>query len=462
GYEDSWAPARLSSASFLAQSGHLVGLTDIRRGLVLDLNPSVTSSTTGVRTTDGWEYNGGAPELGGTVRWGITNNLSLTGTANPDFSQVETDAGQAVFDPRDESFFQEKRPFFLDGIEQFTTPNNLVYTRRVIQPIAAVKLTGKGLGTDVAFLSAVDDRDLSASGDHPIYNLLRLQRDVGTSSRLGLVYTDRIEGGDYNRVLGTDGRIIFGGVNTIQFQLAGSRTRTASVTETARLWFARYIHNGRTFGLRASINAIHEDFRARSGFLPRPGEAHAQIDPRVTLYGHPGSVLESFTFDVNLLGDWRYRELMDGTGMRDGKMHFNANAILRGGWQLTASYLTEFFGYPFEIYTGYPLELPRAGGGADTVAFVGRPRIPNRDYVLSLTTPDFKQLSANGFILWGNDENFYEWASGRIIIANGEVDWRPTDKLRFNGSYQLQQVNRRTDGSRVNALHIPRLKMEYQ
>ncbi|HEY9507096.1 MAG TPA: carbohydrate binding family 9 domain-containing protein, partial [Gemmatimonadales bacterium] len=66
GYEDSWAPARRSSASFLAQAGRLVGLTDLRRGLVLDMNPSVTSRTTGQRNGSGWEYVGGSPEVGGT------------------------------------------------------------------------------------------------------------------------------------------------------------------------------------------------------------------------------------------------------------------------------------------------------------------------------------------------------------------------------------------------------------
>ena len=190
GHEDSWAPARRASASFLGQGGHLVGLTDLHRGLVLDLNPSVTSRTTGAPSPTGWDYQGGSPEFGGTVRWGISNNLSLTGTANPDFSQIESDAGQLLFDPRDESFFQEKRPFFLDGIEQFTTPNNLIYTRRVVQPAAAAKLTGKYLSTDVAVLSAVDDEQVSAGGqDHPFFNILRLQRDVGAESRIGVVYT---------------------------------------------------------------------------------------------------------------------------------------------------------------------------------------------------------------------------------------------------------------------------------
>src|SRR5919107_1919371 len=176
GREDSWTPAKRARASFLGQSGRLVGLTDLRRGVVLDFTPSLTSRTTGAEGASGWEYSGGGPEVGGTVRWGITNNLTLNGSANPDFSQVESDAQQFAFDPRNELFFQERRPFFLDGIEQFSTPNNLIYTRRIVQPVVAAKLTGKAFGTDVAVLSAVDERIGSATdGDHPVYNLLKGQ-----------------------------------------------------------------------------------------------------------------------------------------------------------------------------------------------------------------------------------------------------------------------------------------------
>jgi hypothetical protein len=464
GAEDSWAPAKRASASFLAQSGHLIGLTELRRGLVLEFNPSLTSKTTGAPGANGWAYAGGAPELGGSVRWGITNNLNLNATANPDFSQVESDEGQFLFDPRNELFFSEKRPFFLDGIEQFTTPNSLIYTRRIVQPVAAAKLTGKGFGTDIALLSAVDDPAVSASGeDHPIYNLLRLQRDVGAKSRLGMVYTDRIVGSDFNRVAGLDARLLFGEVYSVNLQVAGSHTRTAGATTTAPLWYARVARNGRTFGFRAQLNGSDPDFRARSGFFPRPGLSHANLDPRVTLYGRPGSLVESVTGDVNLDGLYRYDQFATSAGMQEEKVHVNTNVRLRGGWTAGASVLIERFGYPSEVYTDYRIELPRAdGSGADTVPFVGRPSIPNRDYVLQLETPEFAQFSGNLFVLWGHDENFYEWASGDLALFNAGLDWRPTDKVRLNGTYQLQRVGRRSDGSTVNIQHIPRLKVEYQ
>jgi hypothetical protein len=464
GHEDSWAPAKRASASFLGQSGRLVGLKNLRRGVVLDITPSITSRSTGTRGSSGWDYAGGGPELGGTVRWGITNNLTLNGTANPDFSQVESDVQQFAFDPRQEIFFSEKRPFFLDGIEQFNTPNLLIYTRRIVQPVAAAKLTGKAFGTDLALLSAVDDRAGSATGeDHPVYNVLRVQRDIGSQSRLGLVYTDKIDGSNYNRVAGADARLVFGGVYSAQLQLAGSRTRANGITTSAPLWQAGFAANGRTFGLRYIITGIDEDFRARSGFISRPGIAHATLNHRVTTYGRRGGLVESLTGDVTLDGTWQYDRFVHGEGIQDQKLHFNANTTLRGGWQVGGSILMESFGYPEDVYSNYAIELPRSDGtGADTVAFTGTPTIPNLDYVLSLDTPEFSHFSGNVFVLWGRDENFFEWASADIVIANLTLGWRPTDKLRLEGIYQLQSVARRTDGRTVNVQRSPRLKLEYQ
>ena len=463
GHEDSWAPAKRASASFLGQSGRLVGLRDLRRGVVLDVTPSLTSRSTGSRGTSGWDYAGGGPELGGTVRWGVTNNLTLNGTANPDFSQVESDAQQFVFDPRNELFFSEKRPFFLDGIEQFNTPNLLIYTRRIVQPVAAAKLTGKALGTDLALLTAVDDRLGSTTGDHPIYNLLRVQRDLGSQSRVGVVYTDRIDGNNYNRVAGADARLVFGGVYSSQLQLAGSRTRSNGVTTTAPLWSARFARAGRTLGMRYTMTGINEQFQARSGFISRPGIVHATLTHSATVYGQPKGLIENFTGDVTLDGTWEYQRFVHGQGIQDQKLHFNTNTRLKGGWQVGASVLVESFGYPSDVYTDYALEVPGAGGaGLDTVPFTGTPTIPNLDYVLSLDTPEFSHFSGNIFFLWGHDENFFEWASAKITWLELTLDWRPTPKLRVNGFYRLQYVGRRTDGSTVDLWRSPRLKVEYQ
>lgn len=464
GFEDSWVPAERASASFLGQGGRLTGLRGLVRGLALDITPEITSRLAGGRTQGGsWDYDRNGPELGGTVRFGVTNDLTLNGTANPDFSQVEADVSQIQFDPRDALFFPEKRPFFLDGLELFQTPNNLVYTRRVVQPVAAVKLTGRAFGADVGLISAVDDRVASfSSDDHPVVNVLRVQQNVGGRSRLGAVYTDRVEGDHANRVAAVDGRLVHGKSN-LTFQYGQSYTREFGERYSGPIWNARFTHNGRRFGVRWAVNGISPQFRTRSGFIPRNGDVNLTLVNLVTFNGKPGGLVESFTPDISLIGRWSYDNFTQGDGLRDQLLHLNLNATLRGGWTAGASLLVEKFGYDPRLYRGYALEVPGPGGvGLDTIPFTGQPKIPNRDYVLSVGTPEFSGFSANGFILWGQDENFFEWASANLLSADASINWRPTDQLRIEARYRENRYQRRTDGSLVGRQRIPRVKVEYQ
>ena len=81
----------------------------------------------------------------------------------------------------------EKRPFFLDGLELFDTPNQLIYTRRIVAPRGGLKLTGKLAGTNVAAMTLEDDNNYSWTGDHhPLFGIARLRRDFGRKYTLGI------------------------------------------------------------------------------------------------------------------------------------------------------------------------------------------------------------------------------------------------------------------------------------
>lgn len=463
GVEDSWAPARREGASFLAQAGRLKDLHDLRRGLVLDLNPVATSKIDGAARPAGWGYDPSRPEFGVNVRWGVTSNLTMNGTVNPDFSQVESDAGQFQFDPRQALFFPEKRPFFLDGIEQFATPNNLIYTRRVVAPVAATKLTGKISGrTSIAYLAAVDDRAMSASGDdYPVFNILRLQRDLFTSSRVALVYTDRLDGDRSNRVIGADTRLVWRDSYSLSLQAAASRTAIGGAATTAPLWQAVFARTGRRFGLRYTARGVDPDFRAAAGFISRTGVAALTANHQVITYGAAGSALDRWTSDVLVDGTWQYDDFVSGRPSQDRKLHFNNNFRFRGGWDVGGSVLIESFGYDESLYTNYALGQETAAG-MQFLPFVGGERLPNLDFVISANTPQRAGLEFHGFGLWGKDENFYEWSSADIVFLNAGLAWKPTEKLRVDARYQLQSFRRRTDGTIVGIRRIPRLKMEYQ
>jgi hypothetical protein len=461
--EDSWAPARRANASFLRQSGSLRGLTDLRRGLVLDVTPEVTQRTTGVPATVGpsWRYEAERPKIGGNIRWGMSNNFTLNGTVNPDFSQIESDASQVTFDPRQALFFAEKRPFFLDGTEFFNTPKNLVYTRRIVQPVAAAKVTGKVAGFSLGVLNAVDGTSGSADGaGHPVYTIARMQGDIGSRAKLGLTLTDRTEGGRFNRVASVDARRVFSSIYSAQAQYAHSYTRLApgGASTNAPLWNAVVSRNGKSFKFRYAFDAVDERFRTQSGFIGRGGIAQGLLDQWYTYYFKPGGFLESVTYDPILMYTWRYSALVHQGDAIEKKFHNRIAFTAKGGWSGDATVMTETFGFDPALYAGY--RVLRTPG--DTAPFTGNPRIGNRDFGVTLNTPQWKHVSASAFYLWGSDENFLEWAPADIIFAQFNAELRPTDRLRVTSSYIKQRFVRQTDHTQVQDVRIPRLKLEYQ
>ncbi|HEY9225189.1 MAG TPA: DUF5916 domain-containing protein, partial [Gemmatimonadaceae bacterium] len=461
GYEDSWAPAKRANASFLAQAGTLDGLTGFDRGLVLDLNPVATRKATGTPGVNGWGYTHPRPQLGVNVRWGLTNNLTLNGTARPDFAEVESDASQIVLDPRQSLYFSEKRPFFLDGLDQFNVPNRLVYTRRIAAPEGALKLTGKVAGTNIGFLSAGDDNALSPNGKiYPYYNILRAQRDVGGQSRIGMAYTDRVMGGDYNRVADVDGRMVFGGVYTGSFQYAQSYDRTGTKVTNAPLFEASIVRNGKRYGARYLVRGIDEDFRTLSGFISRPGLAYGIIEQRGTRFNQRGSRLETLTGQISFDHNWQYSHFGHGDA-QDKKFHVSTSAGLRGGWTVGAGVYWETFGWDANLFRNYRIERT-VGTTVDTIPFTGVGRIPNRDYVFTMSTPQWPRFNASAIYIYGQDENFFEWAQANINYLSLNLNFRPTDQLRVASTLVYQDYQRRTDGSYVGRNAIPRVRAEYQ
>ncbi len=255
------------------------------------------------------------------------NNLTLTGTVHPDFAEVESDAGQIVLDPRRALRFAEKRPFFLDGLEQFTVPNSLIYTRRIANPDDAFKLTGKSGSTTLGLLSARDDPSLSPTGrDGIYYNIVRTQTDIGGTSRIGMAYTDRVVGDDYNRVADVDGRMVFGKLYTGTFQYARSFDRTSGTFRAAPLWDASLNRNGREFGFRYTLNGIDDNFRAPTGFITRGAIAHGAIDHRGTWFNKRGSLFETVTGDMLYDDIWEYSHFVRRGDAQDKKFHVTTSA----------------------------------------------------------------------------------------------------------------------------------------
>ena len=152
---------------------------------------------------------------------------------------------------------------------------------------------------------------------------------------------------------------------------------------------------------------------------------------------------------------------MHGGPIQNKQLHFNLNARLKGGWGVGAGYFLETFGYDPSIYSSYGLR--QSDGSVTPFTGGGGVALPNRDYALFANTPSWKRFDFNFFALAGlNDENYAEWASGRILFLNANGNIRPTDRLRINLSYNDSRVYRPTDGSRVLLQDVAASTVEYQ
>jgi hypothetical protein len=471
GHTDSWYPLKLAASSYLKQAGTLAGLTGLSAGLALDLNPFVTENVIGNPTagpTPGWGYGVERPDFGANVRWGITNNLLLNGTYRPDFAEVESDATELVLDPRNAVSYPEKRPFFLDGLEQFNTPNNLIYTRDIEAPIAASKLTGKVGDVGIAYLGAIDDEgSVALGGGHPAFDVLRLRDDFAQGSQIGAAFTDKEEGGSFNRLASIDTRITFAKVYSLSLQAAGSSTRDSAVTTEGPLWQATFTRAGRSFITSYNILGIDPEFVAASGFISRAGITTGSADWRYTFYPKH-TFMDTFGVDALINDTWVYRNFTDGHAPEDRRYHISLLSTLHGGWQLLFGLYAETYGYDPSLYANYYLGhiSPCGGHGCITdttyTKFVGSPVIPNTDYVFQMSTPVFSKFDLTLLQLGGRDENFYEWSQADISITELTLNYRPTDRLRAQLMYNAQIYWRHDDYSIAAKTLIPRLDIEYQ
>ena len=152
-------PISRETSGILNQGGHITGFEEIATERSLEIIPTVTISEEGRRVatlpssaslTNPALVDAGRfvnkpvnSDFGVSVKLGITPNITLDFTANPDFAQVEADQPVVTANQRFPIFFAEKRPFFLEGIDIFQTSIRAVHTRAIIDPDYAVKLTGK-------------------------------------------------------------------------------------------------------------------------------------------------------------------------------------------------------------------------------------------------------------------------------------------------------------------------------
>ncbi len=321
---DSWMPISRDRGDFLGQAGRITGLDDINTERQLEIIPSLTVSETGrrVRTLPfsfldrntgaidpGRFANGGLDfDPGVTVKFGITPAITLDFALNPDFAQVEADETVVTANQRFPIFFEEKRPFFLERIDIFQTRMNVVNTRAIVDPDAAVKLTGRRGRNTFGLLLASDNAPGNFSEDernqldecvqrrlidptiscgnierlidrNAAISVLRLRRDVGRDSSVGMFATSYNFIERRNQLGGFDGRFRLDPQTIAEFQVVGTHSRRFFYNpetdtrpyRTGNGFGYSYSldRTGRNFGFTINGVGRTRDYRAEVGFTPR-------------------------------------------------------------------------------------------------------------------------------------------------------------------------------------------------
>lgn len=390
-------------------------------------------------------------EAGFDLKWSPSADMAVDATINPDFSQIESDVAVISTNERFAVFLPEKRPFFLEGVELFSTPIQAVYTRTLTSPRWGARTTGRkgayaytmlvaqdrGGGSVIlplAYGSGFASQDFSS-----IAAIGRIRRDFGRNSYVSFLGTTReSEGGAYNRVFGPDFQLRLGENNTITGQLLYSTTRTPERRDLADEWNGQelqghgaqawYSYSDAKRDLYVQYSDYDDGFRADNGFVPQVGWRGSYAETGYT-FRPKGFFSRVRTylfgeFQDTQDGDLLYRLVSTGFGA-DGK---------------------------FRSFTRIRVARDRVANGGEVFE---RDRLY---YQVNFAVN--RVLSYVGFDGWMGDEvDFFNNRLGRGANMNASVQLRPTSHLQVSLSSGLRWLN--IDDDRLFTSQVERLRATY-
>jgi hypothetical protein len=284
------------SSCFVCRENVLVGLEGLPSGGHYVVAPYLSGSQEALP-----EDGPGSPLLndpaegtgGLDAKWMPNPDNAVDLTVNPDFSQVESDVAKISANEQFALFYPEKRPFFLEGMELFSTPVQAFYSRALTSPRWGLRGTGKS--SDTAYTVLVSDDRGGGSVIIPgptgssfapqdfasLLGVARVRHDIGRSFVSFLAVDREVEGGGHNRVLGPDFQWRPTEADTVTGQVLMSYTETPNRPDLDPEWDGRklsgggsdisYSHSTRTLDAGVQVKAFGDGFRADSGFVPQVG-----------------------------------------------------------------------------------------------------------------------------------------------------------------------------------------------
>ncbi len=410
---------------------------DLPNQLRLEALPAVTlSSTRDRQSPDSWAAADTIWQAGLDLKYGITPTSNLEMTINPDFSQVETDQMQVSVNQRYPIFFSEKRPFFMEVGNLFSVAAangsgnmfSAVHTRTIVDPAWGAKFTGDFSRFTMGVLAAGDelpDDELNPSQDATVL-FTRAKYLLGGDNFIGLLYTGRERGDDYNRVIATDSHFRFGSGHSVDVNGMYGFSGVEGEKKDGHALSFNYTYNQRPLGIDVVAEDYGRNFRMDSAFYNRTGFTclAAYVTPK--FYPKWKGVPWLRRIALRVGGNFTHDKLTDGDDL-----YFSGNLTLNTLWQGTLS-----------------LGINRADEH-----WAGRNFIQTRGSFSVYLQPR-PWITTNLNLSYGEAINYQQAFLGHRLNLGMGVTLRLGNQLSQNFNYTYQDFHRADDGSHVFDINI--------
>lgn len=284
---------------------------------------------------------GGDPEgeYGFDARYNLTSNFGVEATVNPDFATIEADVEQVNL-TRFELSYPEKRPFFLEGADNFNTRIRQFYSRRIGEIPWGVKLNGKVGGWNINAMTTESDPSSAgaavAKGDEAVYSVFRVGRETSGGSNVGLIGANRRYLGHDSGSLGAVSTLFFTGVLGMTSQAIKS---WGEADDGTWAWFLRPSYDSQFAHFHVRYTDIGEGIMENmngTGFVTDDDRREVDVEYLKTFWINRYGI-ESVKPNVNYNRYWNHEG-----GLRRWQDWSSLSATFLKKWNYTVSYSDEF------------------------------------------------------------------------------------------------------------------------
>jgi hypothetical protein len=450
-------PEMLPGQWVFDRPAHVV-FSNLQPRRLVEVLPSATYNVSQTRADEArWNDADDKYNFGVSGKFGITSGITLDGTVNPDFSQVESDAFQVEVNQRFPVFFSEKRPFFMEGMGLFNIAGTgggdgnmrtSVHTRRIVDPIFGSKLTGTLGKTTFGVLNALDDKPPTLasfdSAGRPLpapnraFTVGRATYALRRSDYVGGIFTHTHLDGRHNMVAGGDISIRPSSAQSVSATLLASKTSgDVPINLSGMSAQATYGYNTRTINFIVQGEHYDRDFEMDTAFYNRTGFTAAWTYGEYSFYPKSGTnfwLQRVFPFFFGKAGRDR---------MQDGNEDFIHTGIrfntTRQGF-ISIGYMNGH-----ETWRGQRFRL------ANTINVFG--------FAQPLRWLGVNARYSGGYAIYYDFDNPFQ---GRQPSAGLSLDFQPNQHLTQSIDLNTVRFNRASTGERIYSVNIVNTKTTYQ